>query len=118
MTRPTEQQVLDCDDEQQLSEWAATICMEWTERGVFNPFWSDSEGEYIIGKAHYKPCCNIDQSSALVFDFSCLMMCARDSNSLLINWPILRFFKHRHDIRLLKLITKAAIITKIKENKQ
>jgi len=116
MPKPTEQQIIDCDDEQQLNEWAAIYCMGWIRSKDDNPdpnifvdryTWSSFDGatgEYVD---MYNPCKNGGQAFDLMVKFYVVIHwgCSYATST---NSPIIGF-----NGDLLKAITKASICSAI-----
>jgi len=117
MTKPTEQQVIDCDDEQQLSEWAAIYCMGWS-LDEENDDWI-YHGAAMIGRAYYNPCQNNAQAIELMVKFGVSpAKVTRDEGEIFI----VSIWGSRERVYIVgdkdevaKIITKAAICSAIRK---
>jgi len=72
MKQPTKQDILECDDKDQLNEWAAIYCMGWQEaldEDSHSIDWITQEDGYICKKRDYSPCTDKAQSFDLMVKY-------------------------------------------------
>jgi hypothetical protein len=108
--KPTIQQVIDCQDEQQLNDWAAIWCMGWG--GNRRNYWEEpmSMGRLHL-KATYNPCQDGAQAFELLDMFG-VMPRFSDNHIYFTGLPELGVFD-RHQLK--QSIVKASIISAIEE---
>ena len=123
MTKPTRAEVLACNNDRQLNDWAAVYCMGW--RRCAGAWFSAKENGAITNlspKAEiegYNPSQDKEQAFDLMVKYKLGVARLRASNLWIIDYPSkgpLNFFRIKEATLLPKYLVKAAIIAALFED--
>jgi hypothetical protein len=134
MTKPTPEQVEQCDDLDQLNEWAAVYCMVWKlhvfddeTNGVHEEDWITSNYQFKCAKGQYHPCSPTLEGKAQAYDlgikFGTFPVKSEESGLWHANWGVIKldfpqilFSFVEHEKPQVAQV-KAAIISAVSEDK-